>query len=162
MKHRTHLKVRFGDVDLAGIVYFPRFLHYCHVGMEEYFSVVMGIDYDKLLLEHRIAFPTVHIEIDFLHPLRYGEEVEIEMEIKKIGRTSVEWNYRIFRHGESDAIAQSRQITVCTDLDSFEKKRVPEWLRSRLIPSPDRSGTGATQEVKRLETAVEPANRFNR
>lgn len=132
MKHRTHLKVRFGDVDLAGIVYFPRFLHYCHVGMEDYFSEVLDIDYDQLLLEHRLAFPTVHIEIDFLHPLKYGEEVEIEMEIKKIGNTSVEWRYRIFRVGEDEAIAQARQVTVCTDLDTFAKTRFPEWLRKRL------------------------------
>ena len=132
MKHRTHLKVRFGDVDLAGIVYFPRFLHYCHVGMEDYFSQVLGIDYDRLLLEHRLAFPTVHIDIDFLRPLKYGEEVEIEMEIKKIGNTSVEWRYGIFRMGEPDAIAQSRQVTVCTDLDTFEKIPFPDWLRERL------------------------------
>ncbi len=132
MKHRTRLKVRFGDVDLAGIVYFPRFLHYCHVGMEDYFSEVLSVDYDDLLLEHRLAFPTVHIEIDFLHPLKYGEEVEIEMEIKKIGRTSVEWNYGIFRVGEAEALARSRQITVCTDLDSFEKQVFPDWLRRRL------------------------------
>lgn len=136
MKHRTQLKVRFGDVDLAGIVYFPRFLHYCHVGMEDYFSEVMKIDYDRLLLERRLAFPTVHIEIDFVRPLKYGEDVEIEMEIAKIGRTSVEWRYGIFRRGESEAIARSRQITVCTDLDSFEKKPVPDWLRSRLGAEP--------------------------
>ncbi|MFQ5525425.1 MAG: acyl-CoA thioesterase [Thermoanaerobaculia bacterium] len=132
MKHRTRLKVRFGDVDLAGIVYFPRFLHYCHVGMEDYFSKVLGIDYDDLLLEHRLAFPTVHIEIDFLRPLKYGEKVEIEMEIKKIGHTSVEWRYRIFRVGESEAIAASRHVTVCTNLDSFEKRQFPDWLRRRL------------------------------
>lgn len=132
MKHRTQLTVRFGDVDLAGIVYFPRFLHYCHVGMEDYFSNVLGIDYDKLLLDHRLAFPTVHIEIDFLRPLSFGERVEIEMEITKIGTTSVEWKYRIYRLGESEAIAKSRQVTVCTDLDSFKKKAFPEWLQSRL------------------------------
>ena len=134
MKHRTRLKVRFGDVDLAGIVYFPRFLHYCHVGMEDYFSQILGIDYDRLVLDHRLGFPTVHIEIDFLRPLKYGDEVEIEMEIHKIGRTSVDWRYRIYRLGESEAIAQSRQVTVCTDMDTFEKKIFPDWLRSRLGP----------------------------
>lgn len=132
MKHRTSLKVRFGDVDLAGIVYFPRFLHYCHVGMEDYFSQVLGIDYDRLLLEHRLAFPTVRIEIDFLRPLKYGEEVEIEMEIRKIGKTSVDWRYSIFRHGESDPISRARQVTVCTNLDSFAKVPFPDWLRDRL------------------------------
>ena len=45
MSHRFRLDARFGDFDAAGIVYYPRYLHFCHVGMEEYFRHVVGIDY---------------------------------------------------------------------------------------------------------------------
>ena len=36
---RTTLVVRFGDVDSAGIVYYPRYPHYLHVGMERSVTV---------------------------------------------------------------------------------------------------------------------------
>jgi len=37
MTFRSQLKIRFGDIDRAGIVYFPRFMHYFHVALEEFF-----------------------------------------------------------------------------------------------------------------------------
>ncbi len=38
MPFRTPLVVRFGDLDPAGIVYYPRYGHLCHVAMEEFFA----------------------------------------------------------------------------------------------------------------------------
>jgi len=40
----SHLKIRFGDIDRAGIVYYPRFLHYFHVALEEFFTSELEID----------------------------------------------------------------------------------------------------------------------
>jgi acyl-CoA thioesterase FadM len=37
MAFRSQLIIRFGDIDRAGIVYYPRFLHYFHVALEEFF-----------------------------------------------------------------------------------------------------------------------------
>jgi 4-hydroxybenzoyl-CoA thioesterase len=31
-------KIRFGDIDRAGIVYYQRFMHYFHVALEEFFA----------------------------------------------------------------------------------------------------------------------------
>ena len=39
------IPVRFGDVDHARIVYYPRFFHFCHVAMEEAFRDALGISY---------------------------------------------------------------------------------------------------------------------
>jgi len=38
MAFRSQLKIRFGDIDRAGIVYYPRFMHYFHVALEEFFA----------------------------------------------------------------------------------------------------------------------------
>ena len=35
--------VRFDDVDAAGLVYYPRLLDYCHVGLEDFFTAVLRI-----------------------------------------------------------------------------------------------------------------------
>ncbi len=51
MAFRSLLKVRFGDIDHAGIVYYPRFLHYFHVALEEFFGSRVGVDYSTLIIE---------------------------------------------------------------------------------------------------------------
>ena len=42
MPFRTPIKVWFGNIDNAGIVYYPRFMHYFHLATEEFFTSEMG------------------------------------------------------------------------------------------------------------------------
>lgn len=132
---RATITVRFGDVDRAGIVYFPRFLNYIHIALEEFFSNVVGIDYPMLIQEHGLAFPTVHLEMDFIRPLRYGDRVAVEVVPEKLGKTSVTWCYRLYRPGETEPAAVGRQVTVNTNMVTFEKFEIPDWLRAKLTPA---------------------------
>jgi 4-hydroxybenzoyl-CoA thioesterase len=130
--YRAHLEVQFGDIDQAQIVYYPRFIHYFHVAMEQFFRDVVGIAYPQLMKEHRLGHPTVHLEVDFKIPLSYGDVVEIEVAIVRIGDSSVEWSYTAYTQGSNAVHAMGRVTTVNIDLDSFQKREVPSWLRERL------------------------------
>jgi 4-hydroxybenzoyl-CoA thioesterase len=81
MAFRAPIKVCFSDIDYAGIVYYPRFLHYFHVAMEEFFGAELGMDYPNVLINHRIGFPTVHLETDFSKPLNYGDHIDVEVSV---------------------------------------------------------------------------------
>ncbi len=129
---RARLEVQFGDIDQARIVYYPRFIHYFHVAMEQFFRDVVGIDYPQVMNEHRLGHPTVHLEVDFRQPLRYGDFVEIEVRIEHVGTTSVVWHYTVYTRGSDDVHATGRVATVNIDLDSFDKRPIPDWLRTRL------------------------------
>ena len=126
---RSRQIVRFADVDLAGIVYYPRLLHYFHVAMEEFFAGALGLDYAEVLRERRFGLPAVHLEADFRRPLRYGDHLEVEVRVEAIGRTSLCWRFGLYRAGEADALADGRVVTVGLDLDAFEKREIPAWLR---------------------------------
>ena len=45
MAFRATIRVCFSDIDNAGIVYYPRFIHYFHLAMEEFFRNVMDIGF---------------------------------------------------------------------------------------------------------------------
>ena len=130
--YRAELIVRFGHIDEAGIVYYPRLVNYFHVAMEEFFGAVLDTDYPRFLSEHRLGLPAAHLEVDFLRPLRYGDHIQVEVGIEKVGNSSIVWRYRIFRPGETEPAAQARIVTVNVDMDTFEKRAVPDWLRQRL------------------------------
>jgi len=100
--------------------------------MEEFFDDVLGIDYPSFLSEYRLGLPAARLEVDFLRPLRYGDHIQVEVGIEKVGTSSVIWRYRIFRPDEDEPAAQARIVTVNVDMDTFEKRAVPDWLRQRL------------------------------
>ena len=133
MVFRAPIKVCFSDIDNAGIVYYPRFLHYFHLAMEEFFANELNIDYANLLHEAKIALPTVHVEADFRRRMRYGDHIDMEVRVITIGRTSITWGYRGYRAGKEDElVVEGSNITVCVQIDTFEKMDVPDWLRQSL------------------------------
>ncbi len=133
MPFRTPIKVSFSDIDNAGIVYYPRFMHYFHLAMEEFFSSEIGINYADVLHKKNLSLPTVHLESDFRSRIRYGEQIDMEVRVIHVGRTSITWGYRGYRlGGQSDVVVEGRNVTVCVRTDTFEKIEVPDWLQERL------------------------------
>jgi len=132
MSFRFRLETRFGDFDSAGIVYYPRYLHFCHVGMEEFFRHVVGVDYPAFLGEHGLGLPAVRTEVDHRRPIRYGDPIELEVEVTRVGSSSVEWRHRFWHAGGERPASECRVVTVLVDMASFEKRQVPGWLRAKL------------------------------
>ena len=129
---RSKQKIRFGDIDRAGIVYYPRFLHYFHVAMEEFFDASLCVEYPTVINRHGIGLPTVHLETDFKGPLRYGDKIEVEVRVLTLGNSSIKFGYRVFRQGEDVPRVIGHNITVCVDMNTFEKKNIPDFLRECL------------------------------
>lgn len=137
MIHRFALETRFGDFDSAGIVYYPRYLHFCHVGMEEYFRHVVGVGYPEMLERHGLGLPAVRTEVEHRRPIRYGERVTLEVAVVAVGTSSVEWRHRFRHEGEERPSTDCRVVTVLVEMERFEKRPVPDWLRERLRPGAD-------------------------
>ena len=81
-------RVDFPMVDLAKIVYYPRFWDLAHRFYEESWEFSCGMHYNEILSEHQIAFPLVHSEAQFLHPIAYGDTVHCSITVAKIGTKS--------------------------------------------------------------------------
>jgi 4-hydroxybenzoyl-CoA thioesterase len=132
MPFRASIKVCFSDIDNAGIVYYPRFMHYFHLAMEEFFANEMGIEYADVLHQHNLSLPTVHLESDFRRRLRYGDRISMEVRVIHIGQSSITWGYRGYRGDDEEMVVEGHNVTVCVKTDTFEKIDVPEWLRQGL------------------------------
>ena len=133
MAFRTPIKVCFADIDNAGIVYYPRFMHYFHLAMEEFFGAEVGIDYADVLHKRNLSLPTVHLEGDFRRRLRYGDQINMEVRVIHIGKTSITWGYKGYRiNGREEIVVEGQNVTVCGKTDTFKKIKIPGWLRIAL------------------------------
>ncbi|MBI4231100.1 MAG: acyl-CoA thioesterase [Planctomycetes bacterium] len=125
----ARVPVRFGDIDRAGIVYYPRVLHYLHVAFEEFFARSVGIPYHRVIDRLRVGFPTVHLEADFLGPLHHGDSLRISLAVAAIGRTSVRFEYVIRRPGARTPAVRASLTAVSVDMRRFRPVPVPSALR---------------------------------
>ena len=123
-------KIRFDDVDGAGIVYYPQFFHLCHAAFEDFFDTAAPISYPELITQRRLGFPTVAIESEFTAPLEYGDVAVVELVVERVGRTSVSFRYFIRRKRDGARCFEAQVTTVLIDLDSRKPVVIPEELRT--------------------------------
>ena len=122
-------KIRFDDVDGAGIVYYPKFFHLCHAAFEDFFDDVAPFSYPVLIAERRRGFPTVHIETDFSAPLAYGDTAVVTLSVAKVGTKSLTLRYEIRRKRDSALCMQAQIVTAYIDLDAQCALPIPDDLR---------------------------------
>jgi 4-hydroxybenzoyl-CoA thioesterase len=126
-------RYRFGDIDHAGIAYYPRILHLVHCAFEDWWADGLAKTYPALMAEERLGFPAVHLDVDFLRPIRYGDEVLAEVVVLKVGNASATFGFRLLdARAEEDEVvfARIRKVTVAVDMDSLEKRSIPDKWRA--------------------------------
>jgi YbgC/YbaW family acyl-CoA thioester hydrolase len=122
-------KIRFDDVDGAGIVYYPQYFHLCHAAFEDFFDSVAPISYPELVQERRLGFPTVAIRSDFHAPLAYGDLAVVSLEVRKIGNSSVVFGYTIRRKRDGTLTFEAEITTVLVHLDDLAPVAIEPALR---------------------------------
>ncbi|HED04081.1 MAG TPA: acyl-CoA thioesterase [Candidatus Fraserbacteria bacterium] len=129
MAYKMSWKISFGEIDYASIVYYPNFFDYFQ-RTEEAFMEHIGFPYPYLIGEMGIAFPIVHVESDFKRAVRYGDAIDINLQVARLGTHSVTFGFRVFRGRDLCAEAQITHVTV--DKASFKTVELPPDLRAHL------------------------------
>jgi 4-hydroxybenzoyl-CoA thioesterase len=130
----TTILVRFGDLDAAGIAYYPNLVNFLHVAFEDFFVGHVGKPYPEVF-RAGLAFPMVKVEMEFLHPVRYGDHVQIGVVVEKVGRSSVTIRYEGSVGGRP--VFRSVNTAVVVDMKTFRPTPVPDWLRERFEAAKD-------------------------
>ena len=126
---QTQILVRFGDLDPAGIAYYPNLVNYLHEAFEDFFRGHVGRPYPELYREG-LGFPTVKLEVEYLRPVQYGDQVDLAVVVEHVGRSSVRLRYEASVQGRP--VFTGRNVVVTVNLKTFETLPVPGWLRERL------------------------------
>ena len=123
----TQHLVRFGDVDPAGIAYFPRIHNFIHESFENLWEDYIGVRYYHLIQKQRIAFPMAHTDVDFKYPLQFGDRPIVKVSCFKLGRSSLGLRYVFEVNGI--ICVDARTTTVCINADSYKSLEIPADYR---------------------------------
>ncbi len=125
----TTVQVRFGHVDPAGIVYFPRIYDYLHEAFEELWERHVGVRYYELIGQRKIGFPLVHSEVDFTHPLRFGDRPLVRVTCFRLGHSAIGLRYRYLL--DETPCVDARMTTASVDLTTMKPIAIPAAYRER-------------------------------
>lgn len=138
---RHRFRVRYAECDVQGVVYNVHYLAYMDVVMVEMWRSVFGKprsmetrDVDMMMIDSHIQYKA---------SAQPDDEIEGEMWIDRIGRTSVVMKHRILLDDQVLALGTLAYVTV--RLGSKEPIPVPDWMREALHPFTQgpRGGSGS-------------------
>lgn len=141
-EYRTRRRVEFADTDASGIVHFARYFVLMEIAEHEMLRALgagpgAGPDESGRL----IGWPRVAASCEFLSPARFGDEIDVHLQVLRVGRTSLSFGFALSRGGTP--LALGRTTTVCAVLDAPEGLQpipIPAALRAQLQEAPAGAG----------------------
>ena len=126
----SDMLVRFSHCDPAGIVFYPQYFIMFNGLVEDWFNQGLCVNYARTITEHRLGFPIVKLECDFVAPSKIGETITLGLKLLKLGRSSMEIAVDC-RHGQEERL-RARFVLVSMDLDRQRAVATPDDLRDRM------------------------------
>jgi acyl-CoA thioester hydrolase len=136
LTYRTTVTVRFNEADPLGIVWHGHYLRYFEDGREA-FGKAHGISY--LDFYHAgLAVPVVSVHCDYKKPLRYGEEVIVEVIYKPVAAAKLIFDYVMYEPETMKVVATGSSTQVFVDAKTFDLQLTlpaffEEWKNKQLL-----------------------------
>lgn len=130
--HETQIRVRYGETDQMGYLYYGTYAQYYEVGRVETIRS-LGITYKELEETHGIWLPVVSLEIRYLRPAYYDDLLRVRSEIRELPDTRIRFHTEIYN--EQNQLINAGVVRLCF-FDGKNKKVIaaPELVLAPLRP----------------------------
>lgn len=123
--------IRFQDIDAAGIIFYPRVLEMFHDTYEGFLAFA-GCPLPEVLQSGTWLAPVRHAEADYFKPLRYGDQIAVEICRAHLSETEATLGYRIARPAGGEVCVVGQVVHTFVDRATFKRTPIPGPVRRAL------------------------------
>ncbi|PKP21790.1 MAG: thioesterase [Bacteroidetes bacterium HGW-Bacteroidetes-21] len=129
--HTTKIRVRYGDTDKMGYVYYGTYPLYYEEARTELMRSI-GMSY-KQLEDTGVMLPVHHMEINYVKPAFYDELLQIKVILDEIPRARLTFKYEVFNE-KSELLNTGITELVFVHQETMKPCRAPQSFLSLLEP----------------------------
>jgi acyl-CoA thioester hydrolase len=122
--------VRYLEVDQQGVVFNMWYLGYFDEAMTRFLEEG-GLSY-RLMLDSGYDVQLVRSEIEWRVPLRWPDEVRVDVSVESVGTTSFRLRFDVHSDVSGQEVATGRTVYVVVSTDGSGKRSIPGPLRAVL------------------------------
>ena len=119
------VQVYWEDTDAGGVVYHSQYLNFMERARTEFLRS-LGLVQTTLRDDLGILFVVRDIQIRFKKPAKFDDELNVNTQLLKVGRSLLEFEQNIYR-GDEHLIAAKVDV-VCIGADSFRPVSIPDKM----------------------------------
>jgi acyl-CoA thioester hydrolase len=128
-KNITKLRVRYGETDQMGVVYYGNYAQYLEQGRTEWLRE-LGFSY-RWMEENKVKLPVIKLVIDYKLPARYDDEIFVTTTLRKLPTIKIEFDYEI-HNAQGELLVTASTTLVFVDMHTNKLKRAPDYLIKKL------------------------------
>jgi len=117
-------RVGFSDTDAQGVVYYGRYNPYFDLARVEYLRS-LGL----LAFDGGGEFVMRANDVEYFAPARFDDELEIEVRVARIGRTSMTFEFAAYRLPDRTLMVTAHQTLVYIEAATRKPVPVPDAYR---------------------------------
>ncbi|PIE84584.1 MAG: thioesterase [Bacteroidia bacterium] len=122
----TQVRVRYGETDAMGYVYYGNYPLFFEVGRNETMRH-LGFTYGRME-EEDIMLPVVDLQIKYHTPAHYDDVLNVTSGILELRGASVVWGYRITRAQDDELIVWGTTTLAFVDGATRRPIRTPQRI----------------------------------
>ncbi len=127
--HRIPIQIRFNDVDRYGHVNNNSYFPYYDLGKDDYLHTVLQAEYRT----HDVVPVIANINADFIVPIFYGDKIEVETAIVKLGQRSFTLLQQAVNTKTKQVVCRCSTVMVCFSVSGQCSADMPEEFRKRIM-----------------------------
>jgi 1,4-dihydroxy-2-naphthoyl-CoA hydrolase len=127
--YRYRSVIKLYQTDAAGLLFFARIFEIAHDAYQDFLEHI-GYGMKSLLADGDYLIPIVHASADYKQSLFVGDEIDVILKIKHVGKSSVTMHYDIVKNETTAAIVQT--VHVFLQRQTSQKSDIPNAFRDKL------------------------------
>jgi len=125
IKTETTLRVRYGETDQMGFVYYGVYAQYYEVGRVEAMRS-LGFSYREME-ESGVLMPVINLTVNYKKPAKYDDEVRIVTTVKEMPGVRITFHYECFN--QKNELLNTGSVTlVFIDKQKNKPMQPPAWF----------------------------------
>jgi len=131
-RHEVQIRVRYGETDQMGYLYYGNYAQYFEVGRVEMIRS-LGVTYKELEEVHGIWLPVVSLDMRFVRPAYYDELLTVRSELRELPGEYITFHVEVFN--ERKKLVNAGRVRLCFfDAETKKVVQAPELLLEKLRP----------------------------
>ena len=126
------VRVYYEDTDAGGVVYHASYLCFLERARTEWLRS-LGLEQDVLRQRDNILFAVRHIDIAYLKPARFNDQLDVTAAVATMGRASFEFDQTITRRSEATVLCRATVKVACVGATSFKPCAIPNYIKAEMI-----------------------------
>ena len=129
--HTTKVRVRYGETDQMGYVYYGNYAEYYEVARVEMLRS-LGMDYAAMERDG-VMLPVLELKCKFIKPALYDQEISIKTTVKELPGVRISFDYELFNEKE-ELINVGATTLVFFDMNIKKPCQPPKNFMDKLAP----------------------------